>query len=684
MFFSQKDLEISTFRCIFVENSKQRKPMKRNTFLKATLLVINLWMLVGLTACSDSDSPEEPAKEKTVLDPAMKGIWKVVSFRLSGANLMSWNPLSYIVIDPSTNDFVLIAKPDIDTTFVKENILPIQGLKMAPTDSLIALYEPEDYEKYAGSSQLKEHAKNDFKYLLSQDESELFVYLDARQFLSEEILKREPDAQRVNLMLQRDTELEASVSEGGNSTRSWWSDLKSWAAKAAVAVATSIVEPILKTYSNLIEPHLSGIENEDLTARHSQGWKPENWMSLLPDEMRVCEVNIPGSHDSSTASCNMNAVAVGVSADCQTYSIPDQFNKGARYFDLRVGNTFTYEWGKGLRIPTASEAAATEDLTMYHGCFSTNTKYKETLRNLAKMITKDRTEFLFINTQWEDLSFGLLSKVALEVANEELKAAVKTYNTLTGDSIPTNLALDDQTINELKLVTLDIANRLQRELNNEFNDSLFIPYSSDLTVKQARGHIILMMTPFDNGKAEQNRQVSYVFGWPDNKLGYAHTCDWILNDKDLRKSDPANVYMSQWDNSYNMRVQSFYEMKLSEYGNIAQKKADAKTLATEVTAWNNDGVHHILGFNAMNANGGASGFYDLDSYEFAHKFNGFAYDMYVDNMKLAKGSERFRAGLVTMDHFGAKEYDSPLRAIDVDVYGDLLSWAVIESNFYNQ
>ena len=41
-----------------------------------------------------------------------------------------------------------------------------------------------------------------------------------------------------------------------------------------------------------------------------------------------------------------------------------------------------------------------------------------------------------------------------------------------------------------------------------------------------------------------------------------------------------------------------------------------------------------------------------------------------------------RSGLVTMDHYGAPSYKSGGRLTSVDVYGDYLSWAIIESNFY--
>ena len=63
-------------------------------------------------------------------------------------------------------------------------------------------------------------------------------------------------------------------------------------------------------------------------------------------------------------------------------------------------------------------------------------------------------------------------------------------------------------------------------------------------------------------------------------------------------------------------------------------------------------------------------------------FNGYTFDLYVSNMLRSNGDPRYRSGLVTMDHYGAPSYKSGGRLTSVDVYGDYLSWAIIESNFY--
>ena len=58
-----------------------------------------------------------------------------------------------------------------------------------------------------------------------------------------------------------------------------------------------------------------------------------NWMSLLPDSMKITDMSIPGAHDAAMASCRqMNDMA-----QTQNYSIREQLTVGIRYFDLRLG-----------------------------------------------------------------------------------------------------------------------------------------------------------------------------------------------------------------------------------------------------------------------------------------------------------------------------------------------------------
>ena len=159
-------------------------------------------------------------------------------------------------------------------------------------------------------------------------------------------------------------------------------------------------------------------------------------------------------------------------------------------------------------------------------------------------------------------------------------------------------------------------------------------------------------------------RATFIEGWPDNNKGYATFYTYNKTDRLIK-----DAY-----------VQSYYEMKLDNKSKITTKEDAIRSLAVNVTSFNMDKYHtNIFGFNAMNANTGTAT--SLKTYAFAHEFNGFAYEMFVENMKAADDSlKRFHCGVVPMDHYGADVFTNNS---NVKLYGDKLSWAVIESNFYN-
>ena len=73
----------------------------------------------------------------------------------------------------------------------------------------------------------------------------------------------------------------------------------------------------------------------------------KNWMSGIPDDRYLCEINLPGTHDSATAYCK-NATDnyvrffgrpvfnAGEYAKTQSLTLPEQLNAGVRYLDLRL------------------------------------------------------------------------------------------------------------------------------------------------------------------------------------------------------------------------------------------------------------------------------------------------------------------------------------------------------------
>lgn len=61
-----------------------------------------------------------------------------------------------------------------------------------------------------------------------------------------------------------------------------------------------------------------------------------NWMKFVNDELKLCQISIPGTHNSCAYKCN-------IFAKCQKISIKKQLNCGVRFFDLRfrhIDDTF--------------------------------------------------------------------------------------------------------------------------------------------------------------------------------------------------------------------------------------------------------------------------------------------------------------------------------------------------------
>lgn len=596
----------------------------KNTIARIIWLVSALFFL---TACDWLN--KDPQSDKTT-GSELRGIWKMVSVRCGGGNISNVGTV-YAVIDPEINEIALFS---IESKISQG---PCMGtLGFTADGEMIAL--SENNEKKAG-----------FPYELFEG-SDLHVYPDAVSFLSEEMLSQEPEAATLHIEFLRDTDLEGRV---GGATKG---EGDSWMGKAVQVLEEKAMTSV---GDEGIDAEKDFVTSE--TWPNSQGWKASEWMSMLPNDMPVAWVNIPGSHDSSTSKEKMNFIANKVDAWVQTYSIMDQFDKGARYFDFRVGSELVSCWlGLGRRAMDQSERSAVKELQMYHGPLCTNTPFIGSMEELAQRIIKGGTEFVIINVQAEGESDGLWSSMNLE-AQEWL---------FGGDEKSRMYAAAREQ-------SMDIANRLMKEFSRKYNDEIFIPYTPDLTVGQARGHIIILQDAknmryqchqfyYDmEGKLNDSEwlRATFIEGWPDNRKGYASLYTYDKTD-----------YLTK--NAY---VQSYYEMKLNDKSKISTKEDAIRGLAADVTSYNMD-THHknIFGFNAMNANTGTST--SLKTYAFAHEFNGFAYEMFVENMKAGTSAQRFHCGVVPMDHYGADVFTNNNK---VKLYGDKLSWAVIESNFYN-
>ena len=62
------------------------------------------------------------------------------------------------------------------------------------------------------------------------------------------------------------------------------------------------------------------------------GGEGSDWMGQLPDETNLCDLTIPGTHDSGAARSDF----IGKFGQCQNLSIVDQLSIGVRFFDIRL------------------------------------------------------------------------------------------------------------------------------------------------------------------------------------------------------------------------------------------------------------------------------------------------------------------------------------------------------------
>lgn len=596
-------------------------------------------VLAGFSSCSRDDvDPYTPTDDVTEL----KGIWKLAYARFEGGLLPGIIPF-YAVIDPETNDIVLVAQEE------REGGAMTDRMKLDADKEKMTIIAKEDYEEYCKNPDGDSYVSR-FPYTLLDGEY-LHLYPQAVKYLVGDDAG-DLTGKSFHLELYRQTELEAKVPGGAKAGDN------SWLAKATAVVVDEIADDGTATYK--IDEYNDFVTSS--TWNNTGGWQRANWMSKLPDSMPVAWVNLPGSHDSATARSKMGVEAATSDACVQVYTIIDQFKKGARFFDLRVGSSLKWDfWPFSKRMMTEEEMNKVTDLEMFHGPLSTDTYFIASIQELVDEILRDTTEFVFINVQAERESSGLYDWAATWLEDK-----VRDSNT------------QSRMFEMVTYQSMKIANRLLKQFSRKYNDDIFIPYSPNLTVGQARGHIILMEDKSNmqfecKGLAITGDGVvidkdwlkaSFYTGWPSNGKGYATL--FTYTEADSLKND--------------LYVQSYYEMKVHEKEKIEKKEKEILELTRIVTAENmTPDRKNVLGFNALNANTGSG---ILKTYVFAHEFNGYAFEMFVNRMKDPEINP-LHCGIVPMDHYGAQMYEMSFSS-DVKVYGDVLSWAVIESNFYKK
>ena len=229
----------------------------------------------------------------------------------------------------------------------------------------------------------------------------------------------------------------------------------------------------------------------------SESLNGKNWMSGIPDNRYIYEINLPGTHDSTTANSKNstdNYVKIfgipvfnsGKYAKTQSLTLPQQLDAGVRYLDLR----FSAKQGKLLLCHGNNEKAAPVNKAV---------KILSYINPILLLLERFNYPFLSLDTEFytyedEECTVAITCESALaqvkdfltENPSETVIITAKKENGDTGEF----LKLFNEQIQKLKT---EINHSTQKEfLYTENNNGI---YSKMPALSEVRGKIILM-TPF--------------------------------------------------------------------------------------------------------------------------------------------------------------------------------------------
>ena len=222
-----------------------------------------------------------------------------------------------------------------------------------------------------------------------------------------------------------------------------------------------------------------------------------SWMSAIPDDRYICEINLPGTHDSATAYCKNstdNHVKLfgsavfdsGEYAKTQSLTLPEQLNAGVRYLDLR----FSPKDGTLLLCHGNNEKVAVINKIV---------KFLSCLNPISVLLRRSDAPFLELDAEfyaYEDE--GCSVRLTCERALEQVKAFLKENPSETVIITAKKENGDTQAFLQLFREQVD---KLKTEINPSTSQAYLYTengngvYTKMPTLSETRGKIILM-TPF--------------------------------------------------------------------------------------------------------------------------------------------------------------------------------------------
>ena len=200
--------------------------------------------------------------------------------------------------------------------------------------------------------------------------------------------------------------------------------------------------------STLVKPALEYNSVGDLEGGGERG-KYQAWMADVPDDRKICDMCIPGSHDSGTNGVDN---VMRFAACCQGMNIQSQWDYGCRAFDLRV------------RVDG-------KKLSLFHNFVPCNLEFWYALDRIKNRLKENPTEtaIVIVKPEGNDMAKGWL--------------ASKILSFLVRNIVGLNLSFDEENVVSGQMKALLALNESGLE---------FIAPRADLTLGQARGKIIVV------------------------------------------------------------------------------------------------------------------------------------------------------------------------------------------------
>ncbi len=165
---------------------------------------------------------------------------------------------------------------------------------------------------------------------------------------------------------------------------------------------------------------------EDLKNRLEQNYFSENskpkkyfehWMKEIPDDAKISELTIPGTHDSCTYQIKGIGNIFSYATKTQSWNLEEQMKAGLRYFDIRL-------------------RSINNTLRCYHGPIDLKQQFDSILNTTSSFLNKNKSETILMQivSEYNDKNCTKSIEQMYEDYTKNYKEIIKEYDNI---NIPT-------------------------------------------------------------------------------------------------------------------------------------------------------------------------------------------------------------------------------------------------------